>query len=35
MKRLLRGGRVVDPVNGIDGVHDVLIDDDRISRGRP
>ena len=31
MKRLLRGGRVVDPVNGIDGVHDVLIDDDRIA----
>jgi dihydroorotase len=31
MKRLLRGGHVVDPVNGIDGVHDVLIDDDRIA----
>ncbi len=32
MKRLLRGGRVVDPVNGIDGDFDVLIDDDRIAR---
>jgi dihydroorotase len=32
MKRLLRGGRVVDPANGIDGVHDVLIDGDRIAR---
>jgi dihydroorotase len=31
MKRLLRGGRVIDPVNGIDGVHDVLIDGDRIA----
>ena len=32
MKRLLKGGRVVDPVNGIDGVHDVLLDGDRIVR---
>jgi len=31
MKRLLKGGRVVDPVNGIDGVHDVLVDGDRIA----
>jgi dihydroorotase len=31
MKRLLRGGRVIDPVNGIDGVYDVLIDGDRIA----
>ena len=31
MKRLLRGGRVVDPANGIDGEHDVLLDDDRIA----
>jgi len=31
MKRLLRGGRVVDPANGIDGVHDILIDGDRIA----
>jgi dihydroorotase len=32
MKRLLRGGRVVDPANGIDGVYDVLIDEGRIAR---
>src|SRR5512134_2583887 len=32
MKRLLKGGRVVDPVNGIDGVYDVLIDGDRIAQ---
>jgi dihydroorotase len=32
MKRLLKGGRVVDPVNGIDGVRDILIDGDRIAR---
>jgi dihydroorotase len=32
MKRLLRGGQVVDPVNGIDGVCDVLIEDGRIAR---
>ena len=31
MKRLLKGGRVVDPANGIDGVHDVLIEGDRIA----
>ena len=31
MKRLLKGGHVVDPINGIDGVHDVLIDGDRIA----
>jgi len=31
MKRLLRGGRVVDPVNGIDAVRDVLIDGDYIA----
>ena len=30
MKRLLRGGRVVDPGNGRDGTIDVLIDADRI-----
>ena len=30
MRRLLRGGRVVDPVNGIDGSHDVMIDGDVI-----
>ncbi len=32
MKRLLKGGRVVDPANGIDGVYDVLIDGDRIAQ---
>jgi dihydroorotase len=32
MKRLLKGGRVVDPVNGRDGVFDVWIDGDRIAR---
>jgi dihydroorotase len=32
MKRLLKGGRVVDPANGIDGVQDVLIDGDRVAR---
>src|SRR5262245_25214330 len=31
MKRILKGGRVVDPANGIDGVFDVLIDGDRIA----
>jgi dihydroorotase len=30
MKRLLKGGRVVDPASGIDGMYDVLIDGDRI-----
>jgi dihydroorotase len=32
MKRLLKGGRVVDPANGRDGSFDVLIDDGRIAR---
>jgi dihydroorotase len=32
MKKLLKGGRVIDPANGIDGVHDVLIEGDRIVR---
>jgi dihydroorotase len=31
MKRLLRGGRVVDPAAGLDGAFDVLIDGDRIA----
>ena len=30
MKRLLQGGQVVDPVNGRNGVFDVLIEDGRI-----
>jgi len=32
MKTLLKGGRVVDPANGFDGVHDVLIDGERVAR---
>src|SRR5215813_5067300 len=32
MKRLLKGGRLVDPANGRDGAFDVLIDGDRIAR---
>ena len=32
MRRLLKGGRVVDPANGRDGAFDILIDGDRISR---
>src|SRR5436190_227591 len=30
MRRLLKGGRVVDPANGRDGTFDVLLDGDRI-----
>jgi dihydroorotase len=32
MKRLLKGGRVVDPANGRDGIFDVLVDGDRVAR---
>jgi dihydroorotase len=32
MKRLLKGGRVVDPANGIDGMLDILIEGERIAR---
>ena len=32
MKRLLKGGRVVDPATGRDGQFDILIDGDRIER---
>nr|MBA3297661.1 dihydroorotase [Acidobacteriota bacterium] len=32
MKLILKGGRVVDPASGIDGMLDVLIDDGRIAR---
>src|SRR5262245_27166842 len=32
MKRLFKGGRVIDPANRIDGFVDVLIDGDRIAR---
>src|SRR6266550_570729 len=31
-KRLLKGGRLVDPANGRDGAFDVLIDGDRIAK---
>ena len=31
-KLLLKGGRVVDPANGRDGVFDVLVDGDRVAR---
>src|SRR5438309_35564 len=32
MKRLLKGGRVVDPANGRDGEFDILVAGDRIER---
>lgn len=32
MKKLLKGGRVIDPANGIDGDRDVLIVDGRIAQ---
>ncbi len=32
MKRLLKGGRVVDPANGRDGMFDLLLEDGRIAR---
>jgi dihydroorotase len=32
MKRLLKGGRLVDPAAGLDGAFDVLIDGDRIGQ---
>ena len=32
MKTILKGGRVVDPANGRDGLFDVLIDGGRIAR---
>ncbi len=35
MKLLLRGGRVVDPASGVDGVRDVLIDGSRIGLVAP
>ncbi len=35
MKRLLKGGRVLDPANGHDGAFDVLIDGDRIAEVAP
>jgi dihydroorotase len=35
MKWLLRGARVVDPANGVDGRFEVLIDRDRVARVAP
>jgi len=32
MQLLLKGGRVVDPANGVDGMLDILIEDGKISR---
>ncbi|MBA3269396.1 MAG: dihydroorotase, partial [Acidobacteria bacterium] len=32
MKRLLRGGRLVDPVAGLDGLYDLLIDGERVAQ---
>src|ERR1044071_2015926 len=32
MKKLLKGGRVVDPVNGRDGIFDILIDGGLIAK---
>src|SRR4051794_24335418 len=32
MKRLLKGGRVIDPAAGVDGECDILLDGDRIAR---
>jgi len=29
---VLKGGRVVDPANGVDGPHDVVLVDGRIER---
>jgi dihydroorotase len=31
MKRMLRGGHLVDPLQGIDGITDVLVDGDRVA----
>src|SRR3972149_4451392 len=35
MRMLIRGARVIDPVNGVDGVMDVLIEDGVIRRVGP
>ena len=32
MSLLIKGGRVVDPANGLDGVADVLVSDGRIAK---
>jgi dihydroorotase len=31
MKKLLRGGRLIDPANGVDGAYDLLIEGDRVA----
>jgi dihydroorotase len=31
MKKLLKGGRLIDPANGLDGAYDLLIDGDRVT----
>jgi dihydroorotase len=31
MKKLLKGGRLIDPANGLDGAYDLLIDGDRVA----
>jgi dihydroorotase len=31
MKKLLKGGRLIDPANGLDGAYDVLMDGDRVA----
>jgi dihydroorotase len=31
MKKLLKGGRLIDPANGLDGVYDLLLDGDRVA----
>src|SRR6266567_1483699 len=35
MKTILKGGRVIDPADGRDGVFDVLIEDGRMARVYP
>ncbi len=31
MQLLIKGGRVIDPANNIDGIYDVLVEDGKIS----
>ena len=35
MKKLIKGGRVIDPATERDGIYDVLIDGDRILKVAP
>ncbi len=35
MKTLIKGGRVIDPANGIDGPHDILIEKGKIQQVEP